>query len=267
MEPPEWVPEDIDIERPSAARAYDYLLGGSHNFAADREVAHKAIAVMPDIALQAQANRAFMRRAVRFLVAAGVRQFLDIGSGIPTVGNVHEIAQQAAPEARVVYVDIDPVAVMHGRAILAGNDRATAIQEDLRRADALWNHPEVAALLDVAAPTAVLLVAVLHEIPDTDDPFGVVARLTRPLASGSYLVIAHGTDESRPDEARELRQLSDQTTRLTHRSRSQIEQFFASFDLIEPGLVWEPQWRPDSPEEVVDRPELSSKYVGVGRKT
>jgi S-adenosyl methyltransferase len=145
MERPQWVPEDIDIERPSAARFYDYLLGGSHNFAVDREVAHKAIAVKPDVALQMQANRAFLHRAVRFLVDAGIRQFLDIGSGIPTLGNVHEIAQQAAPEARVAYVDIDPVAVAHSRAILAGNDQATAIQEDLREVEGLLAHPDVRA--------------------------------------------------------------------------------------------------------------------------
>src|SRR4030088_3636723 len=133
MDLPDWAPEGVDIDRPTAARIYDYLLGGCHNFAADREMAHKVIAAMPDLPLQAQANRAFLHRAVQYLVAAGVRQFLDIGSGIPTLGNVHETAQRAAPDARVVYVDIDPVAVAHSSQILALNDQAATIEEDLRR--------------------------------------------------------------------------------------------------------------------------------------
>jgi SAM-dependent methyltransferase len=267
MERPDWAPEDVDIERPSVARIYDYLLGGSHNFAADREMADKMLAVMPDAAMAAQANRAFLHRAVRFLIGAGVRQFLDIGSGIPTLGNVHEIAQKAAPEARVAYVDIDPVAVAHSRAILAGNDRATTIQEDLRRPGTILAHSDVRALLDLTQPLGVLLVAVLHAIPDADDPFGIVARLREAMAPGSYLVISHLTDESRLDESTQIRQLTRQTsTPITHRTRAHIERFFAGFDLVDPGLVWVPQWRPDSPDDVADRPELSSIYVGVGRK-
>jgi SAM-dependent methyltransferase len=267
MERPDWAPENIDIERPSVARIYDYLLGGSHNFAVDREVAHKAIAVKPDAALQTQANRAFLHRAVRFLVGAGIRQFLDIGSGIPTLGNVHEIAQKAAPEARVVYVDIDPVAVAHSRAILAGNDRATVIQEDLRRPDAILAHPDVRAMLDLTQPLGVLLVAVLHALPDADDPFGIVARLRDVMVPGSYLVVSHATYEAQPDEVGQLGQLMKQTTTpITYRNRAQVERFFAGLDLIDPGLVWAPQWRPDSPDDVGDRPELSNNYVGMGYK-
>jgi hypothetical protein len=130
MERPDWAPEKIDINTPSQARAYDYLLGGSHNFAVDREAARQAVAIMPDVALQAQANRAFLHRVIRYLIDAGVRQFLDIGSGVPTVGNVHELAQKGAPESRVVYVDIDPIAVVHSRQLLVGNERATVLQED-----------------------------------------------------------------------------------------------------------------------------------------
>jgi SAM-dependent methyltransferase len=267
MEWPQWVPEDIDIERPSAARFYDYLLGGSHNFAVDREAAHKAIAVKPDVALQMQANRAFLHRAVRFLVDAGIRQFLDIGSGIPTLGNVHEIAQKAAPEARVAYVDIDPVAVAHSRAILAGNDQATAIQEDLREVEGLLAHRDVRALLDFAQPLGVLLVAVLHAIADADDPWGIVARLRDVMAPGSYVVIAHCTHEARPDEIRQFGQMSRQTTTpITCRGRAAVARFFTGFDLVEPGLVWAPQWRPDLPDEMVECPEASNNYVGVGRK-
>jgi hypothetical protein len=267
MEQPEWVPEDVDIERPSVARIYDYLLGGSHNFAADREVAHKAIAVKPDVVLQAQANRAFLHRGVRFLVDAGIRQFLDIGSGVPTLGNVHEIVQKAAPEARVVYADIDPVAVAHSRAILAGNDRTTAIQADLRRPEEILAHPGVRALLDLAQPLGVLLVAILPYIPDADDPWGIVARLREVMAPGSYVAITHGTDEAQPDEISQFRQLSRQTgTPITYRSRADVERLFTGFDLVEPGLVWVPQWRPDSPDEVLNPPEASNNYAGVGRK-
>jgi hypothetical protein len=268
MERPDWVPEDVDTERPSVARSYDYMLGGSHNFAADREFAHKVLAVVPEAALHAQANRAFLRRAVRFLVDAGVRQFLDIGSGIPTLGNVHEIAQKAAPEARVVYADIDPVAVAHSRAILAGNDRATAIKADLRWPDAILAHPDGRALLDLTQPLGVLLVSVLHYIPDADDPGGIVARLREVMAPGSYVAIAHGVNEARPDDVSQISQLSRQTTTpITYRSRADVERFFIGFDLVEPGLVWAPQWRSDSPGEVADRSELSGIFVGVGRKT
>jgi SAM-dependent methyltransferase len=267
MHEPDWAPEAIDTERPTAARVYDYLLGGSHNFAADREMAHKAMVVIPDLVLQAQANRAFLNRAVAFLVDAGVRQFLDIGSGIPTRGNVHEVAQKVAPESRVVYVDIDPVAVSHSRQILVGNDNATVIQEDARNAEAILDHPEVRAMLDFDKPVALLLVALLHVIPDADDPYGIVARLRDRVAPGSYLVIGHGTHDSRPLESKELAQLSKQTpTAMTTRTLSEVERFFDGFTLAEPGLVWAPLWRPESPEDVPDNPADSGNYAGVGRK-
>ena len=266
MAQPEWAPEDIDTERPTAARVYDYLLGGSHNFAADREMARKAMAVMPDLVIQAQANRAFLHRAVSFLLDAGVRQFLDIGSGIPTRGNVHEVAQKAAPDARVVYVDIDPVAVSHSRQILAGNDLTTVVQEDLRNAEAIIGHPDVRRLLDFDQPVALLLIAVLHVIPDRDDPHSVMARLRDALAPGSYLAIGHGTHDSRADQAHELSQLSKHTpTAMTTRPFADVERFFDGFTLVDPGLTWAPLWRPESPDDVPDRPENSGNYVGVGR--
>jgi SAM-dependent methyltransferase len=264
-QPLDWSAPGVDVEKPSAARVYDYLLGGNHNFAVDREFAHKVIELMPDGPLQAQANRAFLHRAVRYLVEVGVRQFLDIGSGIPTLGNVHEVAQRAAPDARVVYVDIDPVAVAHSRAILATNDRAIVIQEDLRQPDAIVANPQVRALLDFTQPIGVLMVAILHAIPDADDPYGIVARLRDVLAPGSYLAIAHGTDESRPEEVGAVRGLSNQlSTPLTTRTHRDVERFFTGFDLVEPGLVWAPAWHPDAPVE--GNPELSGNYVGVGRK-
>jgi SAM-dependent methyltransferase len=264
---PDWVPETIDVEQPSAARIYDYLLGGSHNFAVDREFARQVMAVLPDGPVQAHANRAFLRRAVQYLAEAGIRQFLDIGSGIPTLGNVHEVARQAVPDARVVYVDVDPVAAAHGRAILAGDDRATVIQEDLRHPDRILAHPELRTVLDLDRPVAVLLVAILHVIPDADDPHGIVARLRDALAPGSWLAIAHGTDESRPAEVEELRRLSEKTpTPLVIRSRAEVTRFFGGWELVEPGLVWAPQWHPDSPDDVGTHPEMSGNLVGAGRK-
>jgi SAM-dependent methyltransferase len=268
MERPDWVPEGIDIERPSAARIYDYWLGGCHNFAIDREVARQVTAMLPDTALIMQANRAFLHRAVNYLIGAGIRQFLDIGSGIPTLGNVHEVAQRAAPDARVVYVDIDPVAVAHSRSILAGNKLAVVIQEDLRRPARILAHPDVTGLLDFAQPVALLLLAVLHFIPDEDDPASIIAQLRDSLAPNSYLVLSHGTADNLPEEAirRSVELFKRTPTPARPRSRGEVARLFAGFDLIEPGLVWTPQWHPEHPDEVGDHPERSAAYVGVGRK-
>jgi SAM-dependent methyltransferase len=264
---PEWAPEGIDLTRPSVARAYDYWLGGSHNFAVDREFARKIIEMMPDVRLMARANRAFLHRAVWFMLGSGIRQFLDIGSGIPTVGNVHEIGQEADPEARVVYVDIDPIAVAHSEQILVGNDRATVIEEDLRHPEAILGHPRTRALLDIQQPIGLLLVSVLHAIPDSDDPVGLVRRLCAALQPGSYVAISHVTADSRPAEMSQAQQLSRQTTTPgTVRSKGQVEQFFSGLELVEPGVVWSPQWRPESPDDVGEHPERMGFYVGVGRK-
>jgi hypothetical protein len=267
MQRPEWAPEGIDIDRPSAARLYDYYLGGSHNFAADREVAERVLAVAPDAPMAAQLNRAFLRRAVRHCVDAGIRQFLDIGSGIPTLGNVHEVAQQAAPDARVLYVDIDPVAVAHSRAILDGNDRATAINADLRDPKRILDDPELRAVLDLSQPVALLLVAVLHFVSDDDNPAGLLATLRAALAPGSYLVLSHATSEGRRVESQRVVELYRNTANALHmRDRVDVAPLFAGFELVEPGLVWAPQWRPESPEDVEDAPERSGIHVGVGRK-
>jgi SAM-dependent methyltransferase len=264
--PDEWVPAGIDTERPSAARIYDYFLGGAHNFEVDRQVAEQLLAVHPEIAAMAQANRAFLRRAVEFLVDAGIRQFLDIGSGVPTVGHVHEIAQGAAPESRVAFVDIDPVAVAHSQLILEGNDRTAVIQEDIRKPEQILNHAEVQGLLDFDRPVAVLLVSLLHFVPDSDDLSSILSHLTRPLTSGSYLVISHGTEDERDDEAEGKEIYRRGGIEVTTRSREQVEALFDGWDLVEPGVVWVPQWRPDSPEDVGDHPASSGVYAGVGRK-
>jgi hypothetical protein len=265
----DWVPAGIDMERPSAARIYDYYLGGAHNFAADRQVAEQMIATYPDAPLAAQANRAFLRRTVEFLVDAGVRQFLDIGSGVPTVGHVHEIAQRAAPESRVVFVDIDPVAVAHSHQILADNDRTAVIQEDVRRPEHILNHPDTRRLLDLEQPIAVLVVALFHFIPDADDPASILARLTGPLASGSYLAISHLTfdamQDTDTDTGMEIYRRGG--IDMTSRSHAEVEEMFDGFDLVEPGVVWVPQWHPESPLDAYhNEPERSAIYAGVGRK-
>lgn len=267
MDRPEWAPNEIDIDSPSASRMYDYYLGGSHNFAADRQVAERALAILPDIPLLAQLNRAFLRRAVAYCVEAGARQFLDVGSGIPTLGNVHEVAQRAAPGARVMYVDIDPVAVAHSRAILAGNPQADVIQADLRRPADVLGHPRLRALLDLDQPVALLLVAVLPFVCDADDPAGILRTFHAALAPGSHLVISQTTDEGDREHFERLMGLYRGAAHpFTVRSRGEVTALFDGFDLVEPGVVWTPQWRPDAPDEAGERPERSNMYGGVGRK-
>jgi hypothetical protein len=267
MERPSWVPAEVDLTRPSAARVYDFYLGGSHNLEVDRRMAREAIELWPDLPAIMQSNRAFMRRAVRYVAEQGITQFLDIGSGIPTVGNVHEAAQQANPQARVVYVDNDPVAVAHSRAILGGDERTAVVQADLREPEALLEDPSLTGTLDLNEPVAVLMVAVLHFVPDADDPRGAVARIAARLARGSYLVLSHASAEGRPDQAGSHRQLYRRTpTPMTMRSRTDIEALFDGFEVVEPGVVWLPLWRPDDPAEVERQPERTTGYAGVGRK-
>jgi SAM-dependent methyltransferase len=253
-----------DLEAPNPARIYDFLLGGSHNFDADRQVAHAAMAAVPDLPQQAAANRAFLCRSVRYLLGEGVRQFLDLGSGIPTAGNVHEIAQHAAPDTRVVYVDNDPVAIAHSTRLLAGNPNTIAIEADLRDPQAILDNPTVQTVLDLTQPVAVLLVAVLHFIPDADDPAGTIRHLTQAVHPGSHLVIAHGVNDARPADAATLTGLWTNTTSpLTLRSAEQIHTLFRGLKMVPPGVVCAPQWRPDGPPP--RRPRLSANLVGVGR--
>jgi SAM-dependent methyltransferase len=263
-----WVPDGVDTKRANPARVYDYWLGGTHNFLADQDLARSMAAVEPNVRVIARANRAFIGRAVRFLAGAGIRQFLDIGSGIPTQGNVHEVAQQADPAARVVYADIDPVAIAHSKAILAGNPNAAVIDGDVRDPGQVVGHSVTRRLIDFSQPVGLLLVAVLHFLGDVDDPAGCVAALRDRLAPGSYLVLAHATNESRPDvtkAAEKVYQGSVPSEGRT-RSRAEIMALFAGFDLVEPGLVYLPQWRPDSPADVPDDPSRVWFLAGVGRK-
>jgi len=265
---PEWASTGIGTDRPNVARMYDYYLGGSHNLAVDREMAEQAIAALPDLPRLAQANRAFLRRAVRYCAELGLRQFLDIGSGIPTAGNVHEIAQRTDPQARVAYVDIDPIAVAHAHAILAGDDRAGAIQGDVRQPGAILDHPQVRRLLDLDRPVVLLLVTVLHFVSDAEGPAELLARLLAPLATGSHLVLSHGTTEELAAGWRPVREMYQRRSAVaaTPRSRTEIEGYFAGLELVDPGVVWTPQWRPDDPRDIDEPAAWSSTLAGVARK-
>lgn len=259
MELPDWVPEGIDVTVPNAARMYDYALGGFHNFAVDRENVERVEQMMPGARRVAHANRAFLGRAVRWLVKAGITQFLDIGSGIPTLGNVHEIALRAAPEARVMYVDIDPVAVAHSRAMLAEYPRVEVVEADIRRPADILNHPDVTELLDFAEPVAVLLVAVLHFLPDADDPGGILAQLRDATVRGSYIVLSHGTPVPELDEEIDsLHKVYKRTPTPLHlRTAEQVADLLDGLELVEPGIVPISDWHPD-PDEVdaEPRPEM-----------
>jgi SAM-dependent methyltransferase len=265
---PDWVPAGTDTGRANPARVYDYWLGGSHNFLADQDVARAMAALEPRVREITQANRAFLQRAVRFLAASGIRQFLDIGSGMPTQGNVHEIAQQAAPGARVAYADIDPVAIAHAAAILNGNPDAAAVQGDLRDPGAILDSAAVRALIDRGQPTGLLLSCVLHFLVDADDPWRIVATLLDALAPGSYLVVTHGTYDNNPATARAAQELYNRrvSARVQGRSRAEILRFFDGLDLLDPGLVYIPQWRPDPGEVMPDEPGRFAILAGVGRK-
>ena len=262
------VPPGVDIKRANTARVYDYWLGGSHNFLADQDVARAIAAVAPNARAIALAGRAFLGRAVRFLAEAGIRQFLDIGSGIPTQGNVHEVAQQADAGARVAYVDIDPVAIAHSKVILAGNQNAAIIDADLREPEKILAHQAIEDLIDFSQPAGLLLVAVLHFIADAEDPWRIVATLRDALAPGSYLVLGHGTGEGEPAVAQAVEKVYNRgvSTNLHIRSRAEILRFFDGFDLVDPGLVYIPQWRPDSPADVPGDPGSFGNLVGVARK-
>ena len=266
---PGWVPPEIDTSKANIARVYDYWLGGSHNFRADQDAARTLIAVEPNTRAIIRANRAFLIRAVRFLAReAGIRQFLDIGSGIPTEQNVHQVAQQAAPGSRVVYVDNDEVAVAHSRLILEHNPDATVIQADLREPAKILADPETQLLIDFTEPVALLLVAVLHFVPDKARPARIVATLREALAPGSYLVICHSCRDANPALAdpAETVYSSRVAGELCLRTRDEIAGLFAGFTLIDPGLVWIPEWRPDSPGDVPENPRQYWGLVGVGKR-
>ncbi|MFD3706662.1 SAM-dependent methyltransferase [Nocardia sp. NPDC058658] len=268
MERPVWAPEGVDIQYPSPARMYDALLGGSHNFAVDREAAELAIKLVPDLPRLALSNRAFLRRAVRFMLDAGIRQFLDIGSGIPTAGNVHEIVHELDPTAQVLYVDIDPVAVAHSRTILDGNERAGAIEADLRKSGDLLTAVRETGLIDFDEPVGLLLIAVLHLVHDDEDPIGKVSALREAVAPGSFIAISHLTSELRPEDASKLgvQSVNHAKVGIHFRSRDEIVALFRGWDAVEPGVVELPLWRPESERDQHEKPGRSLGMGGVAIK-
>lgn len=258
-------PPEIDITVAHPARMYDYYLGGKTHFAADREAAEKVLAVLPEGRDMAIANRAFLGRAVRFLADQGITQFLDIGTGIPSPGSTSEILRGRAHESRVVYVDNDPIVIAHARALLADGESASVVHGDLRRPADLLAEPGVAAGLDFSQPLAILLVAVLHFIRESEDPQGVVRQLRDALPAGSYLVISHGTQDFSPARATQAVSGYDAASApFVLRSKEQVEGFFDGLRLAEPGLVQLPYWRPDATVGA-DAPKIWL-YAGVGRK-
>ncbi|MFG1607558.1 SAM-dependent methyltransferase [Actinoplanes sp. NPDC049265] len=252
-EPSAWVPEGVDITVPNASRVYDFALGGVHNFRVDREFYTQAEQAMPQVRVMAQANRAFLGRAVRTLTAAGIRQFLDLGSGIPTLGNVHEVAHEIDPGARVVYVDIDPVAVEQSNSLLRNNRQAAAILGDLRDPGAILGDPRLLDFLDFAEPVAVLMVAVLHFVPDRDDPAAIIREYSAALSPGSFLALSHGTWETTEEALRQqetVRKLYERTpTPFAVRDEAEVAALLGdSFELQPPGVVNIAHWYPE-PEE------------------
>jgi hypothetical protein len=261
-------PPAIDTTIPHVARVYDYWLGGKDHFAADREAGDQAIRAYPDMVSSVRANRAFLRRSVRYLAEeAGIRQFLDVGTGLPSADNTHEVAQAAVPESRIVYVDNDPIVLAHARALLASNPLGATGYLDADARDVGKILTAATDLLDFSQPVAVMLIAILQLVTDDDDPYQLVAQLTAAVPSGSFLVITHvAGDMGRQtpgalEAARRLSELLPQ--RVNPRSQAQVTKFFDGLELVEPGVVPVQQWRPASDEEAAARASL---WGGVARK-
>jgi hypothetical protein len=264
-ERPGWAPENIDLEQPNAARVYDYLLGGAANFAKDREFAGRLTQIAPEAPQIARTNRAFLRRAVRYCLDNGIRQFLDVGSGIPTAGNVHEIAQRIDPSAKVVYVDIEPVAVAHTELMLADNDNADVIRGNLLEPDEILSSAPARQLLNLDEPIAVLMVAVLHFLNDDAKPHTAVARYVDAITPGSYLVLSHIAAENTDEQSQARNLYQKDAIPILGRTPEQLAAFFTGTEIIEPGIVWTPQWHPETTDNTTE-PERSKAYAAVGRK-
>jgi hypothetical protein len=242
-------PFGIDTTAPTTARMYDYWLGGHDNFAVDRKAALQVSEVAPEAPMMARENRKFLRRVVRYLTAeAGICQFLDIGTGLPTAGNVHQVAQEINRDSRVVYVDNDPMVMAHSRALKTGGN-TVVIEADLRKPRMILDHPDTRKLIDLNLPFAVLMVAVLHFVSDEDQPHTIVSTIRDALPGGSYLVISHVTGDIQPEiAARSEAEYKKVTPGATLRTHEEILRFFSGMELVEPGLVQVPYWRPEKPE-------------------
>lgn len=266
---PGFAASEIDTSKPHPARMYDAFLGGRDNYAADREAVRQILRDFPEVRAMARANRAFMQRAVRFLAdEAGIRQFIDIGTGIPSAGNVHEVAGQVAPGTRVVYVDNDPIVHVHANALLTGSGTTSIVLADLRDPAGIRADPKLRGLIDFTRPVALLLVAILHFITEAEDPARIVATLRDALPPGSYLVLSHGTADFHPPGV--AGQAADAyehaTAPLVLRSFPQVSAFFDGFDMVEPGLVQAPLWRPDGRQPRSKDLAKIGIYAGVGRR-
>ncbi|GAA1755010.1 SAM-dependent methyltransferase [Nonomuraea sp. AD125B] len=269
----ERAPRGIDTTRPSVSRVYDFMLGGKDNYEADRMAARRALEVAPDAPQAARANREFLGRVVRFLAGeAGIRQFLDIGSGLPTQGNVHEIAQAVAPGTHVVYVDHDPIVLVHGRALLAVDDTTTVVEADLLDPEAILHNPEVRRLIDFDRPVALLLLGILHHLADHEDPGGITRRLMDRLVPGSYLAVSHfhNPGPELPEVSRQAysaEKVFNETMGTGRwRTRAEILAYFDGLDLLEPGLVPLPEWRPGEDDHATPGITYHTFVGGVARK-
>jgi hypothetical protein len=265
--PPGDLPSSIEMDKPNAARIYDYMLGGSHNFEVDRKFADDMMAATNSTPRSYRMNRSFLRRAVRFMVADGVDQFLDLGSGIPTVGNVHEIAQAVNPAVRVVYVDNEPVAVSHSRRMLADNPNATIVDADLRDPRAVLDDPETRRLLDFSRPIGLLMVAIFHFIPDGDRPAEIMRGYQEAIGGGGYLALSHftGDEQAQVSAHRGIEWYKQTANPLIMRDKAAVATLLDGVELVEPGLVWVQQWRPDSSEPELSNASESAIYAAVGR--
>ncbi|GAB2661999.1 SAM-dependent methyltransferase [Saccharopolyspora gloriosae] len=273
------VPPEVDTSVPSVARIYDYAVGGKDNFRVDREATHAMLDGVPDIVATARANRAFLGRGVRYLAReAGIRQFIDFGSGLPTQLNVHQVAQRENPEGRVVYVDNDPVVLAHGRALLSEDQRTTVIQADMARPGAVLEDPATRRLIDFDEPVAVLYVSVLHCLPDEARPDRAVAAMLDTVPRGSHLMMSHLVSDDAGAADFLTRFMTEQTTWGRVRSEAEVTAYFDGLDVVAPGLVDITRWRPDAEQRPVDspfdheipsRPELEGKiweFGGIARK-
>ncbi|HEY2549317.1 MAG TPA: SAM-dependent methyltransferase [Streptosporangiaceae bacterium] len=267
------VPPGVDATRPSPARIYDFMLGGTNNFAVDRDALARAIVLVPELHDIAWANRGFHQRSARWIAEQGVRQFIDLGSGLPTLGNTHEVVYGVAADARVVYVDVDPMVAVHSKELLAGDGRSAVVTADLRDPDGVLGDPVVASLIDFAEPVGLLMTAVLHFVADGSDPWRLVARYMAALAPGSYLALSHATaDKLPPAAAQSARDTYANATEQMHlRPRAEVERLFAGLELVppyqgaEPGLVHVGLWGCDDPE-LADSDGSRWEYAAVARR-
>ncbi|MQY22663.1 SAM-dependent methyltransferase [Nocardia macrotermitis] len=259
---------DLRTDLPHSARMYDYFLGGKDNYAADREAAEQVKQQWPTVVVATRVNREFMHRVTRFLAGQGIRQFLDVGTGIPTRPNLHEIAQQVDPTARVVYADNDPIVLTHARALLvsAPQGRTDYIQADARSPRSILDSPQLEKVLDLSQPVALSLIALLHFIPDDQDPHHIIGTLVDALAPGSYLVLSHVTGDFDPPAIRELTRIyNERGVSLQARGREEFHRLFQGRELLEPGIVSAHRWKPDTIEMPASLDVEASLYAGVAR--